>query len=314
MPFPLRSYFLLALALAPILTFLRRRSRRSVRLPRQNERILIIGASSGVGHTLALQYSKLGVKGVCVVGRRVDKIAQVVAECNAVKGPNTEILGITGDFADVDDMVRTRSQLEAAWGGIDTMIVAAGVSALRPLMEVTGVDSGDVGKEGIQRVVDVVALATRGNYVGPLIAAVTFIPLLESASPSPSILLVNTLASIIPAPTRTIYASSKAASLLLYQALSIEHPRIAFTHLLPGTIEGDFRASAVDGGKAREADPNKTGLKRDAVARRCIAALEHREKNVFMPWTMRPGHLLYWVWPGFVEWRAMAKYNFTPPA
>jgi short-subunit dehydrogenase len=127
-------------------------------------------------------------------------------------------------------------------------------------------------------------------------------------------LLVNTLASIIPAPTRTIYASSKAASLLLYQALSIEHPRIAFTHLLPGTIEGDFRASAVDGGKAREADPNKTGLKRDAVARRCIAALEHREKNVFMPWTMRPGHLLYWVWPGFVEWRAMAKYNFTPPA
>jgi threonine synthase len=113
MPFPLRGYFLLALALAPILTFLRRRSRRSVRLPRQNERILIIGASSGVGHTLALQYSKLGVKGVCVVGRRADKIAQVVAECNAVKGPNTEILGITGDFADVDDMVRTRSQLEA---------------------------------------------------------------------------------------------------------------------------------------------------------------------------------------------------------
>jgi hypothetical protein len=70
--------------------------------------------------------------------------------------------------------------MNLAWGGIDTMIVAAGVSALRPLMEVTGVDSGNVGKEGIQRVVDVVALATRGNYVGPLIAAVTFVGVSES--------------------------------------------------------------------------------------------------------------------------------------
>ncbi|KAF7338949.1 11-beta-hydroxysteroid dehydrogenase-like 3 [Mycena venus] len=310
---PLRSYFFLALALAPILTFLRRRSRRSFKLPRQNERILIIGASSGVGRTLAHQYSKLGAKGVCVVGRRADKIAEVVAECNACKGPNTEIIGITGDFAEVDDMVRTRSQLESRWGGFDTMIVAAGVSALRPLMEVAGVTSGNVEKEGIQRVVDVVALATRGNYVGPLIAAVTFIPLLESSSPHPSILLVNTLASAIPAPTRTIYASSKAASLHLYQALSIEHPRISFTHFLPSTIEGDFRASAVDGGTAREADPNKTGLKRDKVAHRCIAALDRREKNVFMPWAMGPAHLLYWVWPSFLEWRASVKYNFSPP-
>jgi short-subunit dehydrogenase len=113
MPSGLRTYFLLALALAPIVTFLRRRSRRSFKLPRQNERILIIGASSGVGRTLAQQYAKLGVKGVCVVGRRADKIAEVVAECNTFKGSNTEIIGITGDFAEVDDMVRIRNQLES---------------------------------------------------------------------------------------------------------------------------------------------------------------------------------------------------------
>ncbi|KAF8185274.1 NAD-P-binding protein [Mycena galopus ATCC 62051] len=312
MPLPLRTYFFAALALAPIYAFLRRRSKRSFTLPRRNERILILGASSGVGHTMALHYTKMGVKGVCVVGRRAEKLAEVVAECNACKGPHTEIIGITADFADAEDMVRTRTQLESCWGGIDTMIVAAGVSALLPIMEVAGVKSGNADVEGIQRVVEVVARATRGNYVGPLVAAVTFIPLLESASPSPSILLVNTLASAIPAPTRTIYASSKAASLHLYQALSIEHPRIAFTHFLPGTIEGDFRASAVDGGTVREADPNKNGLKRDAVARRCIAALEHREHNVFMPRAMGPAHLLYWLWPGLLARFASSKYNFTP--
>jgi hypothetical protein len=65
--------------------------------------------------------------------------------------------------------------LNTEWGGIDTMIVAAGVSALLPLMEVAGVKSGKVEKSGIQHVVDVAALATRGNYVGPLVAAVTFV-------------------------------------------------------------------------------------------------------------------------------------------
>ncbi|KAJ7793772.1 hypothetical protein B0H14DRAFT_3497708 [Mycena olivaceomarginata] len=153
-------------------------------------------------------------------------------------------------------------------------------------MEVAGFTSGNVEKEDIRCVVDVVALATRGNYVGPLIPAVTFVGVFDtrkqsrfpSSSPAlPSILLVNALASAIPALTRTIYASSKAA-----------------------TIEGDLRASAIDGGTAREADPNKTGLKRDKVARRCIAALDHREKNVFMPWAMGPAHLLYWPAGGFV--------------
>ncbi|KAJ7158046.1 hypothetical protein C8R43DRAFT_996671 [Mycena crocata] len=318
MPLPVanaRTYLLLALALVPVLALVRRRGRRSFKLPRKNERILIVGASSGIGRTLAHQYAKLGVKGVCVVGRRADKIAEVVSECNASKGSNTEVIGITGDFAEADDMVKVRTQLETLWGGIDTMIVAAGVSALLPLMEVAGAGPGNLENTGIQRIVDVAALATRGNYVGPLVAAVTFIPLLQSSSPHPAILLVNSLASAIPAPTRTIYASTKAASLHLYQALAIEHPAIAFTNFLPSTIEGDFRASAVDGGAAnvREADPNKTGLKRDAVARRCVTAIEHAEKNVFMPWAMGPAHLLYWVWPSFLEWRASVKYRFTPP-
>ncbi len=48
-------------------------------------------------------------------------------------------------------------------------------------------------------------------------------------SASPSILLVSSLAALVPAPTRGLYAATKASSLLLYQALSIEHPRIAFT-------------------------------------------------------------------------------------
>jgi short-subunit dehydrogenase len=141
------------------------------------------------------------------------------------------------------------------------------------------------------------------------------IPLLTSCSTSPSVLLLSSVAAIIPAPTRSLYNSTKSASLILFQALAIEHPHILFTLFLPGTIEGDFRASAVDTlpnsqPVIHEADPNKYGLRRGAVAERCIRAIDHKEKTVIIPQYMRFAHLLYWIRPAIVEGIASAKYNF----
>lgn len=160
-------------------------------------------------------------------------------------------------------------------------------------------------------VVDSVIEASQPLTIQFFIVYAFQIPLLTATSVSPSILLVSSLAALIPAPTRTLYASTKAASLVLYQALSIEHPSINFTFFTPSTVEGDFRASAVDSGPVRESDPNKHGLKREDVAMRCIEAVDTYEKTVFMPRIMRFGHLLYWIWPSFVEWRARKKYNFA---
>ena len=134
--------------------------------------------------------------------------------------------------------------------------------------------------------------------------------MLYRTSRSPAILLVSSLAAVIPAPTRSLYASTKSASLLLYQSLAIEHPKISFSLVIPSTVEGGFRASAVDGGPIRESNPNKTGLKTLAVAQRCIHAVDAKEKTVFMPRYMRVAHILYWLCPRFIEWRARVKYHY----
>jgi hypothetical protein len=39
---------------------------------------------------------------------------------------------------------------------------------------------------------------------------------------------------------------------MLFRCLAIENPGISFSYICPGTIEGNFRASAVDGGDVRE--------------------------------------------------------------
>ncbi|EGO19610.1 hypothetical protein SERLADRAFT_443082 [Serpula lacrymans var. lacrymans S7.9] len=91
--------------------------RRSRKVPRAQERVLILGATSGVGRTLAHQYTARGAR-VCVVGRREDKLANVVEECKAISKAATyvkskeKILGIRGDLANVDDMVNLRAVLE----------------------------------------------------------------------------------------------------------------------------------------------------------------------------------------------------------
>lgn len=67
----------------------------------------------------------------------------------------------------------------SVWKGVDTVLVCAGVSALRPLLDVAGVSAkGELATQGgIQHAVDVSNAALRGNYTGPLVSAVTFVRL-----------------------------------------------------------------------------------------------------------------------------------------
>ena len=64
------------------------------------------------------------------------------------------------------------------WEGLDTLIVAAGVSALQPLLAIAGSETRErrlTSPEGIHKVKSVALKAIEGNYLGPLVAAVTFV-------------------------------------------------------------------------------------------------------------------------------------------
>lgn len=105
---------LLALS-APILLYLVKRwistlkPRRQSVIPCKSERVLIIGASSGVGKTLALQYSKRGSL-VAIVGRRAPELDAVALECRDMPGQPT-VLKFVADFGNAGQMVTVRSKL-----------------------------------------------------------------------------------------------------------------------------------------------------------------------------------------------------------
>ena len=69
-----------------------------------------------------------------------------------------------------------------AWGGLDTLAVVAGVSALRPLLATAGVERPehngefvDADVSGIKESISIATAACNGNFIGPLAAAVTFV-------------------------------------------------------------------------------------------------------------------------------------------
>lgn len=61
----------------------RRAETRRQAIPHEQERVLIVGSSSGVGREIALQYAQRGAR-VALVGRKADDLKRVLQECIAV--------------------------------------------------------------------------------------------------------------------------------------------------------------------------------------------------------------------------------------
>jgi len=82
------------------------RHSRTRKIPPAHERILVLGASSGIGKCIAHEYAKRGAR-VCIVARRAEKVEETVRACQA-EGAR-EVLGCVADFTSVEDMVRVRT-------------------------------------------------------------------------------------------------------------------------------------------------------------------------------------------------------------
>ncbi|GKT49654.1 dehydrogenase/reductase SDR family protein 7-like [Colletotrichum spaethianum] len=281
------GYSVIGLALTALAIFLAKRNlaaqsrRRDKRLTHTSERVLILGASSGVGRAVAKRYASRGAR-VCVVARRADDIATLSEECGE------KCIWHAADFSHVDDLISLRARLEEEWQGLDTLHICAGVSALQPIMALTGTNSSeeDADAAGIQRAVDIAGRAVKDSHADEDVRV--------------------TINSSRLFSCRGYSGTDKGTS------LAIEHPKIAFAFILPATIEGNFRASAVDSGTVREDDPNKHGLRIDYVAEKCIDSVDRGiTGNVVLPkFPYAIAQYLYLLWPTFIEARARKKYNF----
>lgn len=93
----------------------------------QGRRVLIVGASSGIGSALARAIAGSGGC-VAVSARRLDRLQALVETIDRGHA-------IAGDASDAGDAHRVAQQAAAALGGLDLMVYVAGIGVLQPLVE-----------------------------------------------------------------------------------------------------------------------------------------------------------------------------------
>jgi len=91
---------------------------------------LITGASSGIGHSIALALSQQGAK-IAIAARRVDRLTELSGQ---LKNQGKEVLIVHMDVTKKDDVAKGIAQIIAVYGKLDILINNAGVYKSTPVI------------------------------------------------------------------------------------------------------------------------------------------------------------------------------------
>jgi NAD(P)-dependent dehydrogenase (short-subunit alcohol dehydrogenase family) len=97
----------------------------------EGKRVLLTGASSGIGEAAAEKFARRGAT-VVAVARRKDLLDAVVNRITAAGGT---AIAIPCDLSDMDDVDVLAADVEQRLGGVDILVNNAGRSIRRPLAE-----------------------------------------------------------------------------------------------------------------------------------------------------------------------------------
>lgn len=179
-------------------------------------RAVVVGASSGLGRCLGIGLAKRGAD-VVLMARRSEQLTDAAKEA----GPGTAAI-----TCDVTDEARCRAAIDEAadvLGGIDAVVVAAGIGELRRIEELDAATWHRV-------------FGT--NVVGASLVTTAALPHLQASNGMVAYLTSVSASLTSPWPGLASYTVSKAALDKLVEAWRAEHPEVGFTRLTVGECGG----------------------------------------------------------------------------
>ncbi|KRE95237.1 short-chain dehydrogenase [Nocardioides sp. Soil774] len=221
--------------------------------------ILITGASSGLGAEMARQYAALGYD-LALCARRTDRLDALAAEITTAH-PGRRVVVKALDVNDHDAVFRVFEEFRAELGGLDKVVVNAGLGKGQPL----GTGRFDANKETAQT-----------NFIGAL-AQTEAAAAIFRAQGAGQLVMVSSFSALRGMPRNiTTYAATKAAVAHLAEGFraDVHGTPIKVTVLYPGYIVSEMSGTSA-----------KTPLmaSTEKGVRAMVEAIEKQKKSAVVP-------------------------------
>ena len=223
-------------------------------------KIVITGATSGIGEALALLYAQPGAS-LGLLGRRGDRLADIAQRCQA---RGAAVLAEPIDVCDIGAMQGYASTFLEQTGGVDLVIANAGVGGSDAL------DSGDAAYHA--RIFNV-------NVMGLLNTLLPFIPAMQRQRRG-QLAAIASVAGFRALPGVTTYAATKLAVRALMEGYgwNLQPYGIAVTTINPGYVVSEMTA--------QNAFYMPFLLPTDVAAQKIARAIRKRRRVYTFPWQM----------------------------
>ena len=210
--------------------------------------VLITGASSGIGESIARELAARGAR-VLMGARRGDRLDAIARD---LRGSGGDVATMAIDVTDIAAMQAFAQTAMDRWGRIDVLVNNAGVMPLSPLSALK--------TDEWQQMVDV-------NIKGVLWGIAAVLPVMERQGEG-QIINIGSIGALHAVPTAAVYCGTKFAVRAISDALRQESRAIRVTCVNPGVVESDL-ASTITHPATRElmADYRAIALKPRHIAR-----------------------------------------------
>ncbi|MFN0041367.1 MAG: SDR family oxidoreductase [Burkholderiales bacterium] len=221
-------------------------------------RVVITGASSGIGRALAVEYARQGAT-LCLIARRKDLVDELAASLPV------RTYTYAADVRDAAALLNAARDFTEHAGCPDVVIANAGVSA--------GTSTGHPGDNVVFQEI----LAT--NLTGLMLTFQAFLPGMVSRRAG-VLVGIASVAGFRGLPGAAAYSASKAAVISYLESLRVElrDNDISVTTICPGYIASPMTA--------KNPYPMPFLMKADVAATKMVRAIEQRKRFYVLPWQM----------------------------
>ncbi len=192
----------------------------------QGQVAVVTGGAGGIGSAICQRLASLGAQVVVCVAERQQR-----AEALAASLPGSGHLAVRARVDDSAELAALATSIEAAYGRVDVLVNAAGVTRPVPHADLAALDD------------DTIDRIFRVNWRGSFAAVRAFQSLL-AAGGAGVVVNISSVAGVTGLGSNVAYCASKAALDSMTRSLARAlAPAIRVVSVSPGWVEGDYAAT-----------------------------------------------------------------------